>query len=59
MEEYFSDAERAGVTMYLLLFALIVLGTIAAFMKRFRVFGVAVLCGSVGLLVGLATGVFP
>ena len=58
MEEWFSDAERAGVVMYLMLFALIVFGGVAVFVG-YRVLGIVVACGAVALLVALMSGIPP
>jgi hypothetical protein len=58
MDTLFSEAEQAGVVMYLLLFGLIVFGGVA-FYVGYRVLGVILVCGMVALLVALAAGMFP
>jgi hypothetical protein len=57
MDSWYSDTVAAGVTMYLLVFALVTLGVIAYYIK-YRVFGVVVLCGAAALLAALLTGWF-
>jgi hypothetical protein len=58
MDTLFSDAEQAGVGMYLLLFGLIVFGGVA-FYVGYRVLGVILVCGVVALLAALVAGIFP
>ncbi|MGH6933766.1 MAG: hypothetical protein ACREEE_15190 [Dongiaceae bacterium] len=57
MDTWFSDAVASGVTMYLILFALVVFGGIA-FYVGYRAFGIVLLCGAVLLLAALALGMF-
>jgi hypothetical protein len=58
MDTLFSDAEQAGVGMYLLLFALIVFGGVAYYVG-YRVLGVILVLGVAALLAALMAGVFP
>ena len=57
MDTLFSDAEQAGVVMYLLLFGLIVFGGVA-FYVGYRVLGVILVCGVAALLAALVAGMF-
>ena len=57
MDPLFGEAEQIGVSLYLFLFGLVVLGG-TAFNMGYRVFSIIVICGVVALLVALATGQF-
>jgi hypothetical protein len=58
MDNLFSEAIASGVTMYLILFGLVVFGGIA-FYVGYKVFGAILVSGSVALLAALAFGLFP
>jgi hypothetical protein len=58
MDTLFNEAIASGVTMYLILFGLVVFGGIAFYMG-YKVFGVILVSGSVALLAALGAGMFP
>jgi hypothetical protein len=58
MDTLFGQAVQSGVTMYLMLFGLIVFGGVAFFVK-YKVLGVILVGGGVALLIALVSGVFP
>jgi hypothetical protein len=58
MDTLFNEAIASGVTMYLILFGLVVFGGIA-FYVGYKVFGVILVSGSVALLAALGSGMFP
>jgi hypothetical protein len=58
MDGIFYEPVISGVTMYLVLFALMVLGGIAIYVG-YRVFGLILLSGSAASLAALVLDVFP
>ena len=58
MDTWFNEPITSGVTMYLILFGLVVFGLIA-FHFRYKTFGIIFATSMVVLLVALAFGWFP